>query len=110
MTIYERIEIAKKTHSLNNRLLGEVVGASEMGFGQMMRRQKLSKLKIKALDEYLDSLEEKETKNPQQSEGFSFSLKEHYDKMLSQKDAFLELVLKDNERLRKKLEDSDNRK
>jgi len=74
MTIYERIETAKKKHGLNNRLLGEVVGDSEMAFGQIMRRQTLTKLKEKAINEYLDSLEGIETKNPiQESKGI-----EHY--------------------------------
>lgn len=69
MTIFERIEIAKKEFNLNNEKLGEVVGVSEMAFGQIMRRKSMDKLKEKALCDYLDSLENKpEQKNPEQSQ------------------------------------------
>lgn len=50
-----------------------------------------------------------EIKSPQQSEGFN--LKEHYEKIIAHKDAFLEMILKDNERLRnERLKDSDSLK
>lgn len=45
---------------------------------------------------YTKGLERVEIKNPQQSESF-------YEKIISQKDAIIDIVLKDNERLRNEL-------
>lgn len=56
------------------------------------------------------NLEGVEAKNPSQNSEGNLTFNEHYEKILSQKDAFLELVLKDNERLRKRLDDIDDRK
>lgn len=82
MEIYERIETAKKRYNLKNRDLCEVVGNSEMGFGQDMRRKKFSELETKALNEFFDKLEKVEIKNPTaDSEGFN--LKEQYEKLVN---------------------------
>ena len=96
MDIFERIASAKKTHSLNNRLLGEVVGDSESGFGQVMRRKKMPSLKEDTLNAYLDkldnmNLQKKENPSPI-NEGFNF--KEDNIKLVSENE-FLKQTVKD---------------
>ena len=76
MEFYERLEQAKKTLKLTNEDLGNVIGKKPDAFRLATVKRSLKNYDIKDLTEYLDNLEGKEIKNPQQNDG---SLK---DKMI----------------------------
>lgn len=96
MTIYEKIEIAKKTHSLNNKLLGEVVGDSEAGFGQIMRRKKMSSLKEQTLIAYLDKLDNMDLQKKENPSSLNegYGVKEDVDKLIKENES-LKLIAKE---------------
>ena len=101
MTIYEKIERAKKQYGYNNRILGEVVGKEEPAFGASMRRKSLSDLEIKELEKFLNNNEPK-IENPQQKEeGF---LQRHYEKIISNYIDLVDRVSRESERLQKELD------
>jgi hypothetical protein len=91
MTIYEKIERAKKEFGYTNRILGDVVGKEEPAFGQSMRRKSLSDLEIKELERFLSN--ESETKNPStiKDEGF---FKNDNNRLVTENE-FLKQTIKD---------------
>lgn len=60
MEFYSKIDGNKKAYKLNNSTLGAIIGLTADGFRMAVKRQSLSDLEIREIENYLESLNKTE--------------------------------------------------